>query len=142
MKPKLLLRLASLVMLLHTIGHTMGALTWDQAPNTALANVIRGMKSEHFDFFGRQVSLGMFFQGYGYSMICVLLLIVATLWISARNPIDTMTQQLLPYLITFLALFAVIEWIYFFPMPAAMSSVAAVLTFLGWWGSKKAIKSI
>ena len=140
MKPKLLLRLASVVMLLHTIGHTMGAITWDEAPNKALANVIQGMKSEYFDFFGRQVSLGMFFQGYGYSMICVLLLIVIILLLCANHIADAMTQKLLPFLVAFLSLFAVIEWIWFFPMPAAMSSVAALLTFLGYFKSRRIAK--
>jgi hypothetical protein len=140
MKPKLLLRLASVVMLLHTIGHTIGALTWDKAPNPALATVIQGMKNEHFAFFGRQVTLGMFFQGYGYAQIGVLLLIVVTLLLCANNITDKLTQKLLPYLIAYLLFFAIIEWIYFFPMPATMSSVAAFLTMLGYRGSVKAVK--
>ena len=36
MKPKILLRIASILMLLHTAGHTMGALTWKEAPNAAV----------------------------------------------------------------------------------------------------------
>ncbi len=137
MKPKLLLRIASIIMLLHTLGHTMGALTWDQAPNKPIANVLQGMKSDHFDFFGRQVSLAMFYQGYGYGMIGVLLLIVVVLWLSANNITDIMTQKLLPWLIAFLAFFAIDEWIWFFPMPAIMSSVAAVLVFVGYLGSRR-----
>jgi len=33
MKPKLLLRIASIIMLLHDAGHTYGHLTWKQTPD-------------------------------------------------------------------------------------------------------------
>jgi hypothetical protein len=139
MKPKLLLRLAGVVMLMHTIGHTMGALTWDHAPNKPVANVLAGMKAEHFDFFGRQVTIAMFYQGYGYSMIGVLLLISVILWRAGSYVNDKMTQSILPFIGIFLIIFAIIEWIYFFPMPAALSSVAAMLTLMG-HNSSRALK--
>src|ERR1700758_563777 len=130
MNPKLLLRVASVVMMLHTIGHSIGALTWKQAPNAAIAKVVQAIEANYFDFYGRQVSLGMFFQGYGIGMIFVHLLIVVTLWLLSGYPDNVVTQKLLPVLIIFLVCFAVSEWIYFFPMPATMSSVAALVTAL------------
>ncbi|MEP6612458.1 MAG: hypothetical protein ABJA76_11250 [Mucilaginibacter sp.] len=81
MKPKLLLRIASILMLLHTAGHIMGALTWAEAPNAAVAQVVKGMQTEHFAFMGRQATLGLFFNGYGFINIGVLLLIFALLWL-------------------------------------------------------------
>ena len=65
MKAKLLLRIAAAMMLLHTIGHTMGTLTWKQAPNNAVAQVVSGMQNNHFDFMGRSSSLAGFYEGFG-----------------------------------------------------------------------------
>jgi hypothetical protein len=132
MKPKLLLRIAAAVMLLHTIGHSMGALTWKQAPNKAIADVIRGMEDNRFDFIGRQVTLADFFQGYGIGNIFVLLLITITLWLLGGNTQDRLTRKLLPFLIVFLVCFSLTEWIYFFPMPSIMSLVAAILSLLAY----------
>lgn len=128
MKPKLLLRIAAAVMVLHTIGHSIGALTWKQAPNKAVAEVIAGMENNRFGFMGRQVTVAMFYSGYGFALIVVLLLISVTLWLAGGNATDRMTRKLLPWLIGFLVCFSVIEWIYFFPMPAVMSMAAALLS--------------
>lgn len=62
MKPKILLRIASILMLLHTAGHTMGALTWSDAPNAAVAQVVKGMETVHFAFMGQAGNVGSFFQ--------------------------------------------------------------------------------
>lgn len=62
MKPETALRIAGGLMLLHTLGHTLGALTWKQAPNARVAAVISGMQAEHFDFMGKPVSLGGFLK--------------------------------------------------------------------------------
>jgi hypothetical protein len=132
MKPKLLLRIAAAVMLLHTVGHSIGALTWKQAPNPAVADVIRGMENNRFDFLGRQVTLAEFFQGYGIGNIFVLLFITITLWLLGGNTKDRLTQQLLPFLIVFLVCFSLTEWVYFFPMPSIMSMVAAILSLLAY----------
>ena len=137
MKPKLLLRIASIVMLLHTVGHTLGALTWKQAPNDTIAKVVQGMEQNYFDFLGRQVSLGMLFQGYGVEMIFVLLLLVSILWLLGNFIENLLSQKLLPLLFFFLVCFAACEWIYFFPVPAIMSSIAALLVLIAYLGSKK-----
>lgn len=137
MKPKLLLRIAAGVMLLHTIGHTFGALTWKNAPNKAVADVIQGMESNRFEFLGRQVTVAEFYEGYGIALIFVLLLISITLWLAGGNTGDRLTRRLLPWLSAFLVCFSVTEWIWFFPMPAIMSMVAALLTIGAYWGIRK-----
>lgn len=129
MKPKLLLRIASVVMLLHAIGHTMGTLTWKDSPDPAVAPIIDGMINKHFIFMGRECSIAMFYCGYGVTMIFVLLLITALLWIAASH-LDSrpLVNKLLLMLFSFLCLLAVTEFIYFFPFAAAFSFIAAVLT--------------
>ncbi|HET6255421.1 MAG TPA: hypothetical protein VFE32_15180 [Puia sp.] len=126
MQPKLLLRIAAVLMLMHTIGHMYGALGHSLPPDPKLAAIISGMQTEHFNFMGRSASLGLFFTGYGMTIIFVLLLIAVQLWILSARPSRPIAVILGLYLITQ----AVIEYIYFFPMAAAISLAAAVLTLL------------
>jgi hypothetical protein len=132
MKAKVLLRIAAVLMLLHTLGHTMGALTWKEAPNASVGAVINGMQNEHFDFMGRSVSLGSFFDGYGFSMIGVLLLVSLLLWLLSVEP----NRRFMLVLGLFLLSLAIIEFIYFFPLAAAFSLLAGVSTLLAYGKSK------
>lgn len=133
MRAKLLLRIAAILMLLHTMGHTIGALTWKDAPNPAVGLVVSGMQSQHFDFMGRSVTLAGFFEGYGFTMIGVLLLVTIFLWLFSSQSTNPLTKSLLPVLAAFLLVMGVIEYIYFFPFVAAFSffgglcSVAALV---------------
>jgi hypothetical protein len=119
-------------MLLHTMGHSFGAFTWNQAPNKAVADVIQGMGSNRFPFLGWQVTLAGFYQGYGYSLIFVLLLISITLWLAGGNPTDRMTRRLLTFMVAFLVSFSICEWIWFFPMASILSMLAAILSLLAY----------
>jgi hypothetical protein len=124
MKPKLLLRVAAGLMFLHTIGHTMGAMTWKKAPNAAVAALITGMQNEHFPFMGRESTIAGFYVGYGVSMILVYLFISLLLWIfsTAFNPGAVALTGI------FLVALAVVEWIYFFPLAAILSVLAGLCT--------------
>jgi hypothetical protein len=132
MKAKILLRTGSVIMLLHTLGHTIGALTWKEAPNAAVKQVVDGMLNNRFDFMGRSASIGDFYAGYGYTMIGVLLLIAILLWLLS-------TQPSLPVILAlgiFLLFLGVIEFIYFFPFAAAFSLLAGIATLLAYRRSK------
>ncbi|QKJ32332.1 hypothetical protein HQ865_22075 [Mucilaginibacter mali] len=128
MKPKLLLRIAAILMLLHTLGHSVGALTWTQAPNAAMAAVIGAMQSTHFDFSGKSVTLGAFFSGYGITMIFVLLFISVLLWLLSNETANKLCIRLLAPLTALLLAMAVTEYIYFFPVPAVLTALAGVCT--------------
>lgn len=108
---KIALRIAAVLMLLHTLGHTIGALTWKKAPNSRVVIVINGMQTEHFDFMGHPVSLGSYFDGYGFTLIGVLLFISVQLWLLSNTPVRPMIG-LLGFLLLFVG---IIELIYFFP---------------------------
>jgi hypothetical protein len=129
---KLALRIAAILMLLHTAGHTMGALTWKKAPNVRVAAVVTGMKNEHFDFMGRSLTLASFFNGYGYSMIGVLLLISILLWLLSSTPVRSMILLLG----LFLVFMAITEFIYFFPFAAVFSLLAGISTLFAYQKSK------
>jgi len=132
MKAKVLLRIASVSMLLHTLGHTIGALTWKDAPNTAVKQVVDGMLGNHFDFLGKSVTIGDFYAGYGYSMIGVLLLVSILLWLLSAEQ----NRRFILALGLFLLFLAVIEFIYFFPLPAVLSLLAGIATLIAYGRSK------
>lgn len=126
MPPKLSLRIAAALMLLHTIGHTFGALGQTQPPNPKIAAIISGMQTEHFDFMGRSATLGRFFNGYGFIITFMLLLITVQLWLLSTRPVR-------PFLLTlgiYLIIQAGTEYIYFFPLAALFSLLAGLLTLL------------
>ena len=125
---KIALRIAAVLMLLHTLGHTMGALTWKNAPNPAAKQVIDGMLSNRFDFMGRSVSIGDFYTGYGYCMVGVLLLVSVLLWLLSTEP----NKRLIVVLGLFLLFLAIIEFIYFFPFAAAFSLLAGISTLFAY----------
>jgi hypothetical protein len=129
---KLALRIAAILMLLHTAGHTMGALTWKKAPNVRVAAVVTGMENEHFDFMGRSLTLASFFNGYGFIMIGVLLLISILLWLLSSAPVRSMILLLG----LFLVFMAIMEFIYFFPFAAAFSLLAGISTLFAYQKSK------
>jgi len=122
------LRIASILMFLHTIGHTMGALTWKKAPNPVVQKVVDDMETNHFDFMNHQVSLGSFFDGFGFTMIGVLLLVTIMLWLIPERRFTLLIGL-------FLLFMGIIELIYFFPFAAAFSLLAAIFTlyaFIQW----------
>ncbi|MDB5127768.1 hypothetical protein [Mucilaginibacter sp.] len=129
---KIALRIAAVLMLLHTLGHTMGALTWKNAPNARVAAVVTGMENEHFDFMGRSLTLASFFNGYGFIMIGVLLLISILLWLLSSTPV----RGIILLLGLFLVFMAIVEFIYFFPFAAAFSLLAGISTLFAYQKSK------
>ena len=86
------------------------------------------MIGNRFDFFGKSVSIGDFFAGYGYSMIGVLLLVCVLLWLLSAEP----NRRFILALGLFLLFLAIIEFIYFFPFASVLSLLAGVCTLLAY----------
>jgi hypothetical protein len=131
MKPSISLRIAGSLMLLHTLGHTIGALTWKHAPNAKVAAVISSMQTGQFNFMGRSVTLGSFYSGYGFTMIGVLLLLSVLLWLLSAEP---NRKMILPPGL-FLLFMGIIEFIYFFPFAAVISLLAGIFTLYAYFKS-------
>lgn len=132
MRPKLLLRIAAILMLLHTIGHSIGALTSSEPPNPRVGFVIKGMETEHFSFMGRTTTISQFYNGYGIITIFVLLLISVQLWLlaSIQNKIMVLTLAI------YLLLTACCEYIYFFPFAALFTLLAGIATLFAYYKIK------
>jgi hypothetical protein len=132
MKAKLLLRIASVTMFFHVIGHTIGALTWKKGPDPVIQHVVDDMISHKFIFMGALRSIGDFYEGYGITMIFVLLFIAVLLWqlsaLSIKYPVPAV--RLLITLSLSLVAIALIEFVYFFFLPGALTMIAGLLS--GW----------
>ena len=126
MQPKLLLRIAATVILLHTIGHTFGALSWKKAPNATIARLISEMIDDRFDFMGRSVSVALFYEGYGILLIFVLILTSVCLWLIGDDVETRIAQRLLVAFACFLLVVAITEFMYFFALAASFTLLADV----------------
>jgi hypothetical protein len=130
MQPKLLLRIAATLMLLHTIGHTFGALSWKNAPNATITRLISDMINDRFNFMGRSVSVALFYQGYGITMIFVLLLVSVCLWLMGDDVETRLAQRFLVVFACFLLVVAITEFMYFFAFAASFTLLAGICVLL------------
>jgi len=78
MRPSLFLRIASIITLLFSAGHTMGGMeSWSPQGDTA---VLRTMKSFRFDAMGVSRTYWDFYLGFGLFISVFLLLQAVLLW--------------------------------------------------------------
>jgi len=130
MNSKILLRIASAIILLHNIGHTIGHSGWKKAPDEVNRRAIDAMTSNEFVFMGEKSTYARFYDGYGYGGTLTLLLAMILLWMLSGVE-SKLSKQLAMVTGLFLVLWAVMEYLYFFPLAAGMTFVAAVLTIIG-----------
>jgi hypothetical protein len=131
MKPKLLLRIAAVLILIHGVLHTMGFSQWKQDPNPARHEVIKQMTGQKFPFMGTSRNMGEYYDGFGYSCSIALFLIALLLWIISgelsSNP--SLAKKAIVVISFGLLLWATDEFIYFFPFAAGLTLVAAICGF-------------
>jgi hypothetical protein len=131
MKPKLLLRIAAIIMFLHLMGHMVGASTWRNNPDASVQEVIRGMSEHSFMFMGASQTLAGHHDGYGYAGALALLLFSIVLWIASNANAQTksMSSNIVLFTSIILLLWGIDELIYFFPFAASFSIIASALGF-------------
>src|SRR5580765_7006959 len=117
MKPKLLLRIVAIVMLLHDAGHTFGHLTWKQSPDAAKQEVIKQMTDNKFPFMGAVRSMGEYYDGYGYASTLALFLLASILWIASgvTEQNKGIVKKILVVVSIVLFAWGIDELIFFFP---------------------------
>lgn len=131
MAPKLLLRMSSVIMVLHAVGHTIGIATWASEKSQVPKVVIEAMKGNDFVFQGVPANMARFYEGMGYAATIALLFLASVLWVASN--VDLKNRRVAALFlwpsIGFMVLLGLDEIIYFFPMAAAFSLVSAGLTF-------------
>jgi hypothetical protein len=127
---KILLRIAAVIMLLHNVGHTIGATGWKKETAEVNRRAIDAMIANEFEFMGQTTTYARFYEGYGYAGIISLLVFTVVLWILSGNP-SVLAKQIGMVMAIALLLWGIMELMYFFPFAASFSFVAAILTFWG-----------
>ena len=127
MKATLLLKIASGIMFLHTIGHTFGTLNWKKTDDPIKKQVINEMTSHKFPFMGANKGFTDTMDGYGFAMILALLFITAVLWIASNNLQDNSVRPTLIFLCFILLLLGIIELKYFFLFAALFTLLSMIL---------------
>ena len=130
MRPKLLLRIAAVIMLLHALGHTMGVITWKKPESHVPPDLVKQMVEQRFIFMGSDRSIADFYDGFGYASTIALLLIVFLLWhVSGLTQANAgIARKILIPVLLFLIFLAIDELIFFFPFAASFTLVSAALT--------------
>lgn len=140
MNSKLLLRIASVVMLLHGIGHTMGVATWQKPGGDIPARVVEIMQTEQFSFMGKEGStMAGFYSGFGYANTVFLLFIAALLWVVSGRKEKSVIKTLW-VTASAIVLLAIDEIIWFFPTAVVFCAVSATLIFISIFLINKAIR--
>ena len=118
--PALFLRVASVLSLLHCIGHTISGIFGVDAPSgTKEGAVVEAMKSNQFDVMGATRSYWDFFIGYGLTISVGELLQAVVLWQLAglaRTDLRRMRPIIAVFLLANLG-FTILAWKYFFLPP-------------------------
>lgn len=128
MTAKLPLRVASILLVIHLIGHSIGHSGWKNDTEPAKIQVIHAMTGPKFLFMGVYRSMGNYFDGFGYMASVTLLLLILILWIASNNvtePNRFLRHVVLTAGIALVAI-GVLECIFFFPFAACISLLAGL----------------
>jgi hypothetical protein len=126
MTTTLWLRIASIIMLLFTVGHSMGGLQrwWPRGDN----DVLRQMTAVRFDTMGASRTYLDFFMGFGWSISVVMLLQTVLLWqlsSLARTNATAVRPMIAVFAVATVAT-GVIAWRFIFPVPALFSAALVI----------------
>ena len=127
MKVTLLLRIASVISLVFTAGHSMGGLRkWSPMGEN---DVLNAMTAVRFDTLGANRSYLDFFRGFGWSISVAMLLQTILLWQMAglaRSDPARIRPMIAVFALATLAS-GVIAWRFIFPVPALFSGALVIV---------------
>ncbi len=131
MKPKLLLRIAAILILIHAILHTTGFSQWKDDPDPAKHEVIKQMTGQKFPLLGTTRNMGEYYDGFGYASSIALIMIAVLLWVTAGglSTNTSLAKKVIVVISVCLLAWATDELIYFFPFAASISLAASLCGF-------------
>ncbi len=137
MKPTLLLRIASVITLLLALGHTSGGLSfWSPAGET---EVLRAMRSFHFDAAGVSRTYLDFYLGFGFITGVYLVAQALALWqlasMAKADPIRV--RPLVGSFLLACVVSALLSWRFIFVLPVVSFSAVAVCLALAFYAAGK-----
>jgi hypothetical protein len=133
MNTTLLLRIASVISLIFTAGHTLGGLRkWSPMGEN---DVLKAMTGVRFDTMGANRSYLDFFMGFGWSISVAMLLQTVLLWQLAAlaDPDPARVRPMIAAFALATLVSGVIAWRFIFPVPALFSGVLATVLAAAYW---------
>ncbi len=138
MKASLLYRIASVLLLLFAIGHTLGFRQSD--PAWGVDTLLGSMRSIHFDAQGFSRTYWDFFSAFGLFFSVFLLFAAVLAWQLGGLPAETLAVMRVTVwaLALCFAAITVVSWRYLFILPIVFSIVITVcLTAAAWLSAKR-----
>ena len=133
MKTSLLYRIASVLLVLFALGHTMGFRRID--PRWRIDSLISQLRSTRFDVQGFGRSYWDFFTGFGLFVTILLLFTSIVSWQLGGLPKESLSSMRLTtwgLAVTFVIV-TFLSYRYFFIIPVVFSAVVALLLILAAW---------
>ena len=133
MRHALLIRIAATLALITFLGHLVGTLVPVPTEQTAMHATIASMKATMVPMpAGEARSYMQILDGNNFATCLLLLFCAVQLFAVAGLPVSPAKRRTL--LVTSLAMsgFAILSAIFFFPVPAVLTGVAAVLCLWAW----------
>ena len=133
MTTSLLYRIASALLVLFALGHTMGFRRID--PRWRIDSLISQLRSTRFDVQGFGRSYWDFFTGFGLFVTILLLFASIVSWQLGGLPKESLSSMRLTtwgLAVTFV-IATFLSYRYFFIIPVVFSAVVAVLLILAAW---------
>ena len=138
MRASLFYRLASVLLVLFAVGHTLGFR--QNVPEWGAGSVIGSMQSIHFDAQGFNRTYWDFFSAFGFFTSLFLLFAAVLAWELGRLPSGTfapfMSHTAWSLAISFVA-FTVLTWRYAFTTPLVFSTLVMVCLVGAAWLSAR-----
>ncbi len=134
MKAALLLRIASVLTLVHGVLHTIGGVFGAVAPGP-MQTAVTAMQTNRFDAMGVSRSYWDFVMGYGL-VLTVKFLIEAVVFWQLGSLVKADGLRVRPIVMTFgvgYLVYAVLAWKYFFAAPAVFEVLIAGCLLGAWW---------
>src|SRR5215470_6251205 len=127
MTTTLLLRIASVISLVFTAGHSLGGLQkWSPMGDN---DVLKAMTAVRFDTMRANRSYLDFFMGFGWSLSVAMLLQTVVLWqlASLADPDAARVRPIIAVFVLATLASGVIAWRFIFPVPALFSGALAIV---------------
>jgi hypothetical protein len=139
MKPTVLLRIASLLTLVHAALHTIGGVFGNPDPGAA-QTAFAAMQSNHFLVMGLTRSYADFYRGLGLA-VSIFLTAEGIIFWQLSSLARTQAHRLRPILATFLVAylaFAVNSYVYIFAPPVVIEVLIVICLGLAIFSAKPA----
>ena len=138
MKASLFYRVASVLLLLFAVGHTLGFRQSD--PAWGIDTLLGSMRSIHFEMQGFSRTYWDFFVGAGFSVGVLYLFAAILAWQLGGLPAETLAMMRVSvwaFSLCFAAI-TVVSWMFLFIVPIVFSLLITVcLTAAAWLSAKR-----